>query len=235
EVNDSLHSLEQSSIILKTEDTINDKSSQEAQSSQQSANRWAKGLLILFGTIFLGLWLGSIRRKRISKKQQQQILELEQCIDLAKAQIKELEQLQAQLEKHNINDEMLTDLLNSHLKMMIDVVEESYHTGNKTHLQNIRSIVQFQDENKKTWTRLFGFLDLKYKNIISLTRSKYPSLSEKDLLLIAMTTLDFSYIQMAMILGYNNASTISSIKIRLAKKMGLDGTINEYINQFKNS
>ena len=73
---------------------------------------------------------------------------------------------------------------------------------------------------------------MEYGNIITNTRANYPSLSEKDLLLLSMVTLDFSYVQMAMILGYNNATTMSSMKQRLAKKMGLGHSLNEYIEQF---
>lgn len=154
-------------------------------------------------------------------------------MDSAESQVEELEQLQLKLVQHNINDEILKSLLVSHMEMMKDVMDECYHYGNNFQSQKIKNILQFQNSNKDKWFKLFGYLDLEYDGIISKTKSNYPSLSNKDLLLIAMTTLDFSYIQTAIVLGYNNATTISSMKQRLAKKMGLDYSLNEYISHFK--
>ena len=64
---------------------------------------------------------------------------------------------------------------------------------------------------------------------------RYPQIDDRDLLLISLTALKFSYIQMSLVLGYANATTIGSSKQRLAKKMGLDCSLNEYIDSFKKS
>ena len=151
----------------------------------------------------------------------------------AESQMEELSLLQLKLNQHNINDDILKGLLVSHMEMMKDVMEECYHYGNNIPSKKIKKILQFQSLNKEKWVKLFGYLDLEYDGIISKTHAIYPSLSDKDLLLISMTTLDFSYIQTAMVLGYNNATTISSMKQRLAKKMGLECSLNEYISRFK--
>ena len=233
QLDDSLHSLEHSATIVKLEDNIYQKSEQNAKSSKETATRWIGALIGLFSLTMAGYGLEIFRRKRNKKKQQQQISQLEQYVKDARTQIHELELLKENLQRHNIDDETLKELLNAHLRMMIEIVEECYHTNNKSQLQKIRDIVQFQNENKQKWTQLYQYLDMEYNGVISQTRSRYPTLNEKDLLLIAMSTLDFSYIQMAMILGYKDASSMGSAKLRLAKKMGLDGSINEYINRFK--
>ena len=144
-----------------------------------------------------------------------------------------MRQLQQNLNLLNIQDDKLKDFFNSYLKLMQDIVEECYHQPNQKHTQRIKDLINFQKSNKETWSRLYDYLDVEYNGIISHTRANYPSLKDKDLLLIAMTALDFSYIQMAMILGYSNASTISSTKLRLAQKMGLKESLNEYITRFK--
>ena len=51
------------------------------------------------------------------------------------------------------------------------------------------------------------------------------------LLLLALTCMGYSYIQTAIIMGYSNATSVSVIKQRLAKKMGLDCSLNEYIER----
>ncbi len=222
----ALQSAEKPIIILKTEDDIENHSKQASRESQQFATFWAKALLILSAIVtiicFL-LWKQKNRQEKLYRE----------ILDSAESQVEELEQLQLKLVQHNINDEILKSLLVSHMEMMKDVMDECYHYGNNFQSQKIKNILQFQNSNKDKWFKLFGYLDLEYDGIISKTQSNYPSLSNKDLLLIAMTTLDFSYIQTAIVLGYNNATTISSMKQRLAKKMGLDYSLNEYISHFK--
>ena len=68
---------------------------------------------------------------------------------------------------------------------------------------------------------------------MSYTKKNYPQLNDKELLLLALTTLGYSCAQMAIIMDYANATTIGGNRIRLAKKMGLNGTIKDYIQQFK--
>ena len=67
------------------------------------------------------------------------------------------------------------------------------------------------------------------------TRHDYPQLDEKDLLMIALTTMGYSCAQIAIILGYNNATSISTIRKRIAEKMGLDCSLVEYTQQFSNA
>ena len=233
QLDDSLNSLEPPAAILKIEDDINKKSEQNAKSSKDKATRWIGALVGLFSLTMASYGFEIIRRKRHQKKLQQQITQLEQYVKDAQTQIHELELLQENLQRHNIDDETLKGLVSTHLRMITEIMEECYHSSNKSQLKKIRDIVQFQKESENKWTQLYQYLDLEYNGAISQTKSRYPTLNDKDLLLIAMSTLDFSYIQMAMILGYKDASSMGSAKLRLAKKMGLNGSINEYINQFK--
>ena len=225
---DSLLALETPTLILKTENDINKRSEHETLMKQLAAIKSRNTLCWLLGVLAL-IVAACIWRLKQRKHQKQQI---QQRLDSALSQIEELKQLQEKLQCHNINDDVLKDLLDSNIDMMKDLLEESYHFGNNSNSKKIREIVQFQSANKEKWTKLFGYLDMEYGNIITNTRANYPSLSEKDLLLLSMVTLDFSYVQMAMILGYNNATTMSSMKQRLAKKMGLGHSLNEYIEQF---
>ena len=83
---------------------------------------------------------------------------------------------------------------------------------------------------EKKWILLFDYIDAEKNGIISRTRASYPMLNDKDLLLIALISLDFSYIHIAIILGYSNATSVSTIKQRLAKKMHLNISLNDYID-----
>ena len=81
-------------------------------------------------------------------------------------------------------------------------------------------------------TILYDYIDDEYNGIMSKTRIRFPQLNQKDLLLIALTCLEFSYIQSAIIMGYSNHTSIGTLKHRLAEKMELDGSLNDYIHYF---
>ena len=65
------------------------------------------------------------------------------------------------------------------------------------------------------------------------TMKEYPQLNEKDKLLLALTCLDYSCAQIAIIMNYTNSTTVSSIRQRLAQKMGLSCSLKEYAEQFQ--
>ena len=227
-LSDSLLSSEASIDILKTENEMIRRSEQESQMKNRASIKWRRIMYLLLGSmaVIAALFYGNLCLKKRQKRQ------IQRQLDSALAQIDELKQLQEKLRKYNINDNILKELLDTYMKMMNDVIEEIYRSG-YSNSQKLKQVVQFRSAKEENWTKLFGYLDMEYSNIISQTKANYPNLSNKDLLLIAMVTLDFSYVQMAMILGYNNATTMSSMKQRLAKKMGLESTLNEYIKQYK--
>ena len=94
-------------------------------------------------------------------------------------------------------------------------------------------MVHFQNNNQGLWEKMYAYIDIQYNHIMSHTRRNYPQLNERDLMLLALTTLDYSCSQIALIMGYSNATSISTIRQRIAKKMGITGTLIEYTQSFK--
>ena len=138
------------------------------------------------------------------------------------------------IEQLNINDQHLKDFVKAHTSIMRDVIAACYRAP-KNHLADeIKRIVQFQNDNKDAWTELYHYIDLEYNNIMSRTREQHPQLDERNLLLLALTCLGASCSEIAVIQGYANASTIGGNRKRLMKKMGFDGSIHDYIALFSN-
>ena len=223
---DSLFSIGSSMNITMAKDAVQENMLQTISKRQRSlAMR-----ISLFGIVLLTLLPLSayfLYRKRHYKKL---------AVELSESygyQCGELAVLQQNLENLNIRDGKLRDFINSYLKLMRGLLEECYHQPKVSYTQKIKAIVRFGKDNKEAWIGLYEYIDMEYNGIISRTRADYPDLNDKDLLVIAMTATGFSYIQMAMILGYSDASSISSVKIRLAKKMKIDRTLNDYISGFK--
>ena len=115
---------------------------------------------------------------------------------------------------------------------MQEMIEECYHAPISVLSKNIQQIIKFQKKNKDKWMILYSYIDDENNNIMTNTRMRFPQLEEKDLLMIALTVLGYSCAQIAIVLGYSNATSISTIRQRIANKMGLDMSLTEYIEQF---
>ena len=150
-------------------------------------------------------------------------------------QLSNLSLLKQNIEKLKIQDHQLKSFISSHLNLMSEMIEACYYSPKSKLTEQVKRIVQFQHDNHQQWTQLYHYIDAEYNGIISKTHNAYPQLNDKDLLLIALTATGFSYIQIAIIMGYANATSVGTIKQRLAKKMHLDGSLNDYINSMVRS
>lgn len=192
--------------------------------------RSRKSLIIasVVGSIMLSLLLLALLLYRRSHRYDKLILELK---DQSQSQMKELSGLQANISEMKIKDDQLKDFISSHLGMMREMIEACYHEPKNRIAENMKQIVKFQDSNRDNWVKLYDYIDMEHNNIMTRTREKYPDLDDRDLLLLALTCMRFSYIQTAIIMGYSNATSVSVLKQRLAKKMDLDYSLNEYIER----
>ena len=185
-------------------------------------------LAALAGAVFLTLLLIALLFYRRSHRYDKLVLELK---DRSQSQINDLTLLQGNINEMKINDERLKGFILSHMGMMREMIEACYHEPNNRIAENMKRIVKFQDSNRDNWVRLYDYIDLEHNNIMTRTREQYPELNDRELLLLALTCMGFSYIQIAIIMGYSNATSVSVIKQRLVKKMGLDCSLNDYIQR----
>ena len=186
-------------------------------------------LAAVVGAVILSLLLLALLFYRRSHRYDKLVLELK---DRSQSQINDLTNLQDNINELKINDERLKGFILSHMGMMREMIDACYHEPNNRIAEDMKRIVKFQDSNRDNWFRLYDYIDLEHNNIMARTRENYPQLNDRDLLLLALTCMGFSYIQTAIIMGYSNATSVSVIKQRLAKKMDLECSLNEYIDSF---
>lgn len=89
-------------------------------------------------------------------------------------------------------------------------------------------------ENGEFWTSINSLADATFGNELKMLEEKYPKLSKDDLYIIALKYLGFSYITIAVCMGYKDKSYVNKKKDRILKKLGLDITFDEFLNSFKN-
>ena len=98
--------------------------------------------------------------------------------------------------------------------------------------KNIQKIVKYQETNRDAWINLFSYIDMENNDIMTETKKNFPQLEEKDMLMVALTSMGYSCAQIAIIMGYSSAAGIGTMRNRVAKKMGIDCTLVEYVDQF---
>ena len=135
--------------------------------------------------------------------------------------------------KPAITDQHLRNFVNEHTAMMRDVIEECYHAPTSILSKNIQKIIKYQEKNKDAWVNLFPYIDMENNNIITETQKNFPQLDEKEIMMVALTAMGYSCAQIAIILGYSSAQGITTIRNRVAKKMGINCRLVEYVEKFK--
>ena len=223
-ISDSLLLNEKLNNISFTEQQMDKSIAKQDHDKQRRRISW---LVVLFVVILLtGLlfYLHHIHRydKIINDFKQQ-----------SHSQCNDMNVLNRNIERLQIQDGQLKQFISTHLELMSEMIEACYHAPRNVLAKEIQRIVRFQDQNKQSWEKLYDYIDIEFNNIMTETRRNYPELTDRDLLLLALTCLGYSCAQIAIIFDYANATTISSSRQRLAKKMGLNTTLKEYIDQFQ--
>ncbi len=208
--------------IMYAENAIDQEYAQKEEAKQRK-------IFAIVASVILALLALALLFYRRSHRYDKLVLELK---DQSQSQMNDLTGLQGNISEMKINDERLKGFIASNMGMMREMIEACYHEPNNRIAENMKRIVKFQDSNRDNWVKLYDYIDLEHNNIMTRTRQQYPQLNDRDLLLLALTSMGFTYIQTAIIMGYSNATSVSVIKQRLAKKMGLDCSLNEYIEQY---
>ena len=209
--------------IMNSEIRFDERYKNEQEQKQRTRNYISRAIA---AAIILALLLLALLFYRRAHRYDKLVLELK---DRSQSQINDLADLQGNINELKINDERLKAFITSHMGMMREMIEACYHEPNNRIAENMKRIVKFQDSNKDNWVKLYDYIDLEHNNIMTRTHENYPDLNDKDLLLLALTCMGYSYIHIAIIMGYSNATSVSVLKQRLAKKMGLGCSLNEYI------
>lgn len=158
------------------------------------------------------------------------LLELKQE---SETQLAKLRILQGDIERQNNLNSNVKEFINAQIIMMCQVADECYHSPKSTLSDSIKNLVKYKSNNSTQWLPLLDLVDCEYGNIIKITKENHPQLNDKDLLMITLTALDFSCVQIAIFFGFDQATSVGAARKRIARKMNLDTTLTKYIEQFK--
>ncbi len=223
-LSDSLLANEGKMVISKTE---NEFINNYQYNNTRNTHRLKQLLLLIALTALIILAVFAVIHILRLKKYQQIISELKKESD---TQINTLNQLQENINKLKIVDRPNKDFVDRQLELLRKITVACYYEPQNKLGKQLKDMLQFNEHNRQNWEGIYDYIDIEYNNIMSKTRIEYPLLNDRDLLLLALTCLGFSYIQIAIIMGYSNKTSIGTLKNRLATKMELDCSLNEYIS-----
>ena len=229
-IEDSLKSNVKKVEALHSEEHYDKESLREHKRSHDetvSSFQWLVAIIVSVMSIMMILAFRYYRRVHHYDRLIKELKKENEC------QLIDLKTLQQNINKLKINDIGLKEFISSHIDMMRMVTEECYHLPHSPLAKEIRKIISFHDKNTDNWNRLYKYLDLECNNIMSDTKERFPQLSDKDLLVIALTCLGYSCAQIAIVIDYSSSAGISTIRKRIATKMNLDCSLGEYIEQYK--
>lgn len=175
-------------------------------------------VILLFGWIY---WL-----KRKAKLREQQLL---------------IEQLQTVVStSRNIINDKSQDamMLQGILSQVIDNIRYFIDLSHRYNQQPGIFFNKFKERIKKTrlpddfWKDFQYFVNSKYGNILSRLKKWCPDLSDDELHIVGLMCCGYSYIEIAICMGYTNPNYVSTKKLRISKKLGISEPLKEFIAHF---
>lgn len=128
-------------------------------------------------------------------------------------------------------EKKLQSIIERQIVVFQNLISTSYH--NPTQLNKVlQDSFKLSDEGSDFWVELQYFVDENYNHIISKCKKMCPELNNTELNLIALMCCGFTYIEISICFGYSK-DYIAVKRQRIAKKMGLDTSLINFIKEEK--
>lgn len=192
------------------------------EQSEINKNKDYKKTMVLWSIIILALLIIGLLLLRQYKKNQDVIAIIQ---EIKKSSI-------------NTHDTLLGELLTKEtsienlVRNMVDFMQFTINTTEKDSPSVIRKRIKQKIQavvNEDFWRELRFYLDKRHNNIIS-NIAKNPRINETDIRFIELVCCGFSYVEIAITLGYST-NYISNKRIKIQKKLKLKETLSDYLNQ----
>ncbi|MBQ6166918.1 MAG: hypothetical protein IJK41_05750 [Muribaculaceae bacterium] len=218
--------------LLKIESDFDTQRQKSYTAAVLQRNRWvilgAGMLLILVSLLAYWLWH---RYKTICQEQG--------------AMTKELEQAMAQLEdmKNNAVDTSASGLVGlSAIQELYDSIRMRVDDNNrKRKVITLSSLLKSMYErreilelklNDSFWEKMRSSIDSEYKGIITFVKNHYPALTKRELDYFCLLCSGLSPQLIMLCMNVTNAKTVTNYRSQLMKKLGLDMTFDEFIENY---
>ena len=150
-----------------------------------------------------------------------------------------IEQIYSELEQCKLNlsikfkeQKNLNDMLQNHFGVVKELLESLFRNEKnlKKFISDFKDAFTIAKLSTNFWQDIHAYSDSVNNNIITRIKTQYPFLSEDEINFITLISLDFSYIEITVCMGYSNSRYISIKSYRIADKMGLNCSLPEFIH-----
>jgi len=138
-----------------------------------------------------------------------------------------LENHLALLNQINYKDTVITNFAQNMVTFIQVAIDASENDSPKVLRRKIKEALP-DVANDDFWKALFSYLDKKYNNLIS-TIAQNPKISDVDLRFIGLSCFGFSYVELAITLGFT-PTYVSKKRRMIAKKMGLKVPLQDFLS-----
>jgi tetratricopeptide (TPR) repeat protein/DNA-binding CsgD family transcriptional regulator len=202
---------------------------------------------VLMAIVIIGAWIIYLLRRTVRQKQEvisknQQLHDVQ--LGLAKAELdnKELNEKQLERDLEFRHKELLTYTLNLVQKNTImQNLRDAIHdllgsTDTSSHLKMTKLIkaIDYSLESEKDWDEFRMYFEKVHSSFFNNLKNHFPDLTQSDLKLCALLSLNLSMKEMAELMGIS-AESVKMARHRLRKKLELqtEENLTEFIASFK--
>jgi tetratricopeptide (TPR) repeat protein len=135
------------------------------------------------------------------------------------------------LDKQNMVETQLKEVLEKRIQTIRELIDLSYRYGGvpDAFVKQFNKTMNINRLSEGALDDLSEVVNAKYDGVIDHLKDKHPDLNNDDINLICLLCCGFSATEMSVFYNHGNGKSIYSRKRRLALKLGLDESLDEYV------
>jgi tetratricopeptide (TPR) repeat protein/DNA-binding CsgD family transcriptional regulator len=204
----------------------------------------ALGAVFIIGLLIIYIQRNRIRREKEIARKNDELHHAQQSLIEAELSNKQLAEKQLQQDLEFRHKELLTYTLNlvqknnlmENLREGIQELLATTDKDSKIQLTKLIKVIDYSLESEKDWDEFRMYFEKVNSSFFQKLKHQFPDLSQSDLKLCALISLNLSMKEMAELMGISPES-VKMARHRLRKKLNLvtEENLTEFIASFKNT
>lgn len=130
-------------------------------------------------------------------------------------------------------ESQLKNALDHHIQSLKQLINSAYvYENNPTKfIEKFKQSVALNKFSEGVWQNLRVVVDHNHNGILTHLQNKHIELDDDSLNMIGLICCEFSNIEISMCMGYTNERSFYSKRTRIAKRMGLEISLDSYIKE----
>ncbi len=218
------------------------KQAEQREATTKTSNQNLMMILTLaIALIIMLIWLTNHLKRVLIRKEE----ERKQTEKILADTIQELKEKQQQLQQRNLS---VSQLVGDRIEVLNELFDNIKFKSSKSSQDHIRHIIPLSslvfemdsayrrlnvELSDRFWEKIKRSVDYEYNGIVSYVEKNYPILSVNEVRIFTLMCAKFSPQIIKLCLNRSSAKSISNYRVIIIKrKMGLDMTLEEFIDKY---